>query len=256
MIKIESAQSTTSHAPGFQYKVDAGHEWWLLIQTHTQAYFIINEKRIVMPSHTAILYPPYSLIEYGAAQYEPYSDDWIRFYTDDPLICKGNIPFETPFRTIEYPYISELFHLLASENFFKNRYKEFTVQSLFQILFSKLDESLSSNWDNFRELALQQLHMNIKNNPASPWNVPDMAKQLYICPRHLQKIYQKRFGISCMDDVIQNRLLLAKEKLETTDNLVYQIAEQCGYSNTEHFSRQFKKHFGSSPQAYRKSTQR
>lgn len=79
-----------------------------------------------------------------------------------------------------------------------------------------------------------------------------MAKQLHICPRHLQKIYQKRFGITCMDDVIKNRLLLAKEKLEQTDFPVYRIAEQCGYSNTEHFSRQFKQHFEVSPNAYRR----
>ena len=40
--------------------------------------------------------------------------------------------------------------------------------------------------------------------------------QLYISPRHLQKLYQKRYGISCMEDVIKNRLILAREKLAST----------------------------------------
>lgn len=255
MIEIEFAQCRTSHPAGFVFKADQKHKWWLLIQTHVQTYFIIDGKRLVMPAHTAILYPPFSLIEYGEVEKKPYSDDWVRFYTDEPFICMGNIPFETPFQTLEYDFISSLFHLLASENFFNHQYKTFTIQSLFQILFSKLHESISNSSDDFREMELQQLRMNIKNNPSSPWTVPEMAKQLHICPRHLQKIYQKRFGISCMDDVIQNRLLLAKDKLEHSNSPVYQIAEQCGYPSTEHFSRQFKKHFGVSPQAYRKASQ-
>lgn len=184
---------------------------------------------------------------------KPYSDDWTRFYTDEPFICKGNVPLETPFQTRDHMYIKQLLHLLACENFFDYQHKESSIQALFQLLFSKLHESLSGETDNLRELELLQLHMNIQNNPASPWSVPEMAKQLHICPRHLQKIYQKRFGITCMDDVIKNRLLLAKEKLEQIDIPVYRIAEQCGYSNTEHFSRQFKQHFGMSPHAYRQS---
>lgn len=251
MIETIFAQAGTSHPPGFEFKTDENHDWWLLIQTHIQTYFIIDGKRIVMPAHAAILYPPHSLIEYGAAEKKPYSDDWIRFYTDEPFICKGDIPFETPFQIRDFSFISSLLHLLACENFFNNKYRESSIQALFQLLFLKLRESLSGSKDDFRESELLQLHMNIKNNPASPWSVPEMAKQLHICPRHLQKLYQKRFGISCMDDVIQNRLLLAKEKLEYTDTPVYRIAEQCGYSNTEHFSRQFKKHFGMPPQAYR-----
>lgn len=253
MIRIEFAQNNTAHPVGFEYKMDERHTWWLLIQAHIQTYYVIDGKRIVMPAHSAILYPPHCVIEYGAAEKKPYSDDWIRFYTDEPFICHGDIPFETPFSTTEYLFISDLIRLLAAENFFNNQHKNFTIQSLFQVLFSKLHESISSNSDDFRELELLQLHMNIKNNPSSPWSVPEMAKQLHICPRHLQKIYRKRFGISCMDDVIQNRLLLAKDKLERTGNPIYQVAEQCGYLNTEHFSRQFKKHFGISPQAYRKT---
>ncbi|MFR5618049.1 MAG: helix-turn-helix transcriptional regulator [Clostridium sp.] len=141
--------------------------------------------------------------------------------------------------------------------FFQNQYKNFTVQSLFQILFSKLKESLSYNKSStFHEMALQQLHINIASNPSSPWNIPDMAKQLHISTRHLQKLYQKKFGTSCMEDVIEHRLLLAKEKLATTTLPIYKIAEQCGYSNVEHFSRQFKEKFTTSPKAYRESVKK
>ncbi|MFR5970224.1 MAG: helix-turn-helix domain-containing protein [Clostridium sp.] len=70
------------------------------------------------------------------------------------------------------------------------------------------------------------------------------------------KIVSKKFGTSCMEDVIEHRLLLAKEKLATTTLPIYKIAEQCGYSNVEHFSRQFKGKFTTSPKAYRESVKK
>lgn len=253
MIDILYVQNNMTHPPGFQYVVNETNDFWLLTMSQTPAYYITDGKKILMPAHTVVLYPPHSHIEYGSLEDEPFSDDWMRFYTDEPFICNGTIPYATPFKALDHFYISELIHLLAIENFFQNQFREFSIQSLFQILFSKLRESLSNETQNFRQLALQQLHMNIKNNPASPWNVPDMAKQLYVSPRHLQKLYQKQYGISCMEDVIKHRLLLAGEILSSSALPVHKIAEQCGYSNTEHFSRQFKKQLGVSPSEYRKN---
>ncbi len=107
--------------------------------THTPAYHIIDGKRIIMPAHSITLYPPYSSIEYGSLENEIFCDDWLRFYTDEPFICNGSVPLGTPFKAMDHSYISSLIHLIAVENFFQNQYKNFTVQSLFQILFSKLE---------------------------------------------------------------------------------------------------------------------
>ena len=201
MIDIIYVQSNASHPAGFTCTVtDQSNDWWLITMTHTPAYHIIDGKRIIMPAHSITLYPPYSSIEYGSLENEIFCDDWLRFYTDEPFICNGSVPLGTPFKAMDHSYISSLIHLIAVENFFQNQYKNFTVQSLFQILFSKLKESLSYNKSStFHEMALQQLHINIASNPSSPWNIPDMAKQLHISTRHLQKLYQKKFGTSCMD---------------------------------------------------------
>ena len=251
MIEIIFVQKNTNHPAGFVYTENNDNDWWLFTITNTPAFFMVDGERVVMPANTAVLYPPYAKMKYGSLENESFGDDWIRFRTDEPFICKGEVPFSTPFRVMEHLFVKDLLSMLAAENFFQNMYKEFTILSLFQVLFNKLLESLSNKSSDFRELALQQLHMNILSNPAFPWNVSDMAKQLYICPRHLQKLYQKRYGISCMEDVIKHRLLLAKEKIASSKLPIYKIAEQCGYSNTEHFSRQFKNRFGVSPKAYR-----
>lgn len=251
MINTIYAECNTSHPANFICSEDDNHDWWLLIHTHSTTYFMVDKTKIIMPPHSAALFPAHASFEYGAAHNEAYSDDWLRFHTDEPFICKGLVPLNHPFKLTEYSYIHALFHLLAAENFFNNRYRDMTINSLFQILFSKLHESLSNASDDFLDMALQQLHMNIQNNPGSPWTVAAMAKQLYISSSHLHKLYQQSFGISCMDDVIKNRLRLAKELLNESRTPINQIASQCGYTNTEHFSRQFKKYLGVSPQKYR-----
>lgn len=251
MISIIYVEGRTLQPSNYKFKTDCDHDWWLLIQTHSTAYFVINKETIIMPPHTAILYPPHVSIEYGAENGETYSNDWIRFYTDEAFIYNGIIPLATPFKTLDSVYISQLFYLLAAENFFQNKNRELSIRSLFHVLFSKLNESFSSKSDNFLILALHQLHQNIQTNPGFPWTVSYMAKLLHVCPRHLHKMYHEEFGISCNEDVINNRLLLAKSKLETTTLEIHKIAELCGYSSIEHFSRQFKKQTDFSPKKYR-----
>ena len=51
-------------------------------------------------------------------------------------------------------------------------------------------------------------------------------------------------------------LIVGKKGKGKTKVLIYKIAEQCGYSNVEHFSRQFKEKFTTSPKAYRESVKK
>ncbi len=253
MINVIYAESNTSHPPGFVYEESLPHEWWLLIHTHCKSFFEIDGETMILPPHAAILYPPDVPIKYGAADNEEFSDDWIRFYTDETFITNGSIPLNTPFNTLESLYISELIFLISGENFYTNKYKELSIQYLFRILFNKLKESLSTDSGSLLENSLMQLRLNIQANPGAPWNVTQMAKYLYISPRHLQKLYQKQFGLSCMSDVINNRIELAKNLLKDTSMSIIQISIQCGYASAEHFSRQFKKHTGLSPKKYREA---
>ena len=50
-----------------------------------------------------------------------------------------------------------------------------------------------------------------------------------------------------MQFVIQSRMKLAKQLLETETMPVYQVAETCGYHSEPFFLRELKKHFGCSP---------
>ncbi|HJC22526.1 MAG TPA: AraC family transcriptional regulator [Candidatus Eisenbergiella merdavium] len=71
---------------------------------------------------------------------------------------------------------------------------------------------------------------------------------------HFQHLYSRFFGISFQNDLIRMRIDHAQTLLTTTFLSTEQIAEACGYSNSTHFFRQFKKITGVSPAKYRKGS--
>jgi AraC family transcriptional regulator, arabinose operon regulatory protein len=232
--------------------VSENHDWWLLILTHTPAKFLINNQLIQYPAGCMVLYPPESRIYYQGCS-DSYKNDWIRFYSTESYIINSKIPAGIPIKLPNPGYCHNLFQLLAEENFYNFQCREQSIENLFRLLFNKLTEAACSIDDNvnskYQELSI--LRSEIKNNPGFPWSIPFMAKRLHFSEGHFQAVYRRAFNTSCMDDVIQNRILLAKEHLALSTYTIGEIAVICGYNHVEHFSRQFRQIVGKTPKQFR-----
>jgi len=64
-------------------------------------------------------------------------------------------------------------------------------------------------------------------------------------------IFKKLNGTSPGDYIISQRISLARYQLETSDEPIIEIMENCGFNNLSNFYRIFKKHTGKSPKDYR-----
>ena len=254
MIDIIYVHYNTTHENDFiYYEEGRNRDWWLLLQTHTPAFFVIGEKKVIMPAESAILYPPFSTLHYGA--YEGYfQNDWIRFYTDEDFICRGKVPIGKPFEVKEFGFTHHLYEQLASENFYENKFRNETIHALFKLMFCKLEESLDFHNENTQSKDLLALRLAIKNDPGFEWTISYMANLLHVSAGYLHTLYRNAFGVSCMDDVIRMRISLAKDYLKHGNTPINNIAAGCGYKNVEHFSRQFKKYTGKSPREYRQNS--
>lgn len=253
MTNIFYVEYDAAHNGNFIFDVPEGHDCWLLVITQTPALFWVDGELKEYPAHSAVLYHPHQKIYYRACG-ERYINDWMRFETDESYVTETSLPFGVPFSLDDPDYCYKLFQLLVIENSFNNDYRESSIDCLLRTLFNKLLESYFHAEITPQHYNLLKLRAAIHTAPGNPWTVPGMAEILRISPGYLQMIYKKAFGISCMDDVINSRIHLAKEYLIHGTHTVAEIAFRCGYRNVEHFCRQFKQITGFTPRTFHKHT--
>ena len=80
-----------------------------------------------------------------------------------------------------------------------------------------------------------------------------LSRQFYLSPDYLSRIFRRVCGISLIDFIQQERMERAKELLRAPKGMpIGEIAEMTGYDSFAHFSKQFRKHTGLSPNEYRR----
>ena len=249
MTHIYYVESDTAHTKDFVIDVPVGYHW-LLVITKTPAQFCVNGKLQVYPPYSAVLYRPAQKVYYRACE-DPFINDWIRFESDELYITETPLPLGIPFTLRDPVYCQKLIELLVIEHRYNQDYKESSIDCLLRILFNKLLESYYNRDITPQYYNLLKLRNAIQNNPSENWSVAKMAKSLQISTGYLQHLYKKTFGISCMDDVINSRIRMAKEYLIHGTGSIAEVASWCGYRNIEHFCRQFKQVTGKTPGSYK-----
>ena len=79
----------------------------------------------------------------------------------------------------------------------------------------------------------------------------DIGAALNFHPNYLNRLMIKHTGRSLHQYLLYYRLTKALDRLQSTTLSISEIAEQCGFSDTGHFTKAFKKHFGNSPKCMR-----
>lgn len=83
-------------------------------------------------------------------------------------------------------------------------------------------------------------------------SVDYLAKRYFISRRYLHAMFKEYKNISPLEYILAVRMKAADKFLLTTDFSVSRIAELTGYSDYNHFTRAYKKHFGMLPSKRRK----
>lgn len=250
MIRVHCAECNMAHAGNFVIDVPVGTQW-LMVMTKTPARFRVDGELRVYPAQSAVLYRPGQSVHYETYDGH-FVNNWIRFETDDPYFVDSPLPFGIPFPLEDPDTCDKLFQLIAAEQRFDRSFKTSSLTFLLRTLLNKLLESSRHKHIQPHHYELMRLRTAIQNEPNREWTVPMMADMLGVSPGYLQDRYRKAFGVSCMEDVIQNRIRLAKEYLLLSRMSIGEIASYCGYQHVEHFSRQFRKVTGFSPREFQK----
>ena len=98
-----------------------------------------------------------------------------------------------------------------------------------------------------RQSVGQMIKTYVKNNLNQKITLSDLSYSLHCSTVTLTTHFKQEFGITIMDYVTAKRMNLAEKLLLENSYSVREIAEMCGFSDSEYFSRCFKEKHNISP---------
>ncbi len=87
---------------------------------------------------------------------------------------------------------------------------------------------------------------------AEPISLTKLADSLSVSNRHFLRIFRRHYNTTPLDYILSLRLDSAMELLKDGGLGIAQIADRCGFADSNYFSRQFRKRCGISPSEYRR----
>ncbi|MBQ8588237.1 MAG: response regulator [Clostridia bacterium] len=90
----------------------------------------------------------------------------------------------------------------------------------------------------------------IKHHYKEQITLSTVAEYLGVSTGHLSRTFQEEVGQNFTQYLLNFRMNTAANLLKTTNLKVYEVAAEVGYTNTEQFSKMFKKIIGKSPKSF------
>ena len=87
---------------------------------------------------------------------------------------------------------------------------------------------------------------------GEPITLTEVAAHFAVSPSHLSRVFHRETGFGLREYLVHYRIRQACDLLLNSDLSVTQIADQCGFSDSNYFGDAFKKATGLSPREYRK----
>lgn len=185
--------------------------------------------------------------------------DYICFQTlpvDKQYMLTMNIPVNTPVPVYNDSVISNTINAMKEE--FSNSgtyYNEFMELSMKILLVCLCEIAVREQQpDIIHYDKLKALRNEIIADPAKLWSVDEICYHMNISRTYFHRLYKQAFGVTCIQDVIENRLKYACKLLKNTDLSISEIAEKCGYESDSYFMRQFRQYRNCTPSEYRRKS--
>ncbi|MCG8528526.1 MAG: helix-turn-helix transcriptional regulator [Opitutales bacterium] len=97
------------------------------------------------------------------------------------------------------------------------------------------------------------LYKRINDYYSEKISVSSCAQELNLSREHLSRIFSSRYGVSPKKLLQENRMNAARKLMLLRKHNISEIAEKCGYNDSNAFSRAYKNHFKEAPLIHRQS---
>ena len=89
----------------------------------------------------------------------------------------------------------------------------------------------------------------IENHYSEEVTLEKLAQDHFVSPTYLSRIFKETVGMGPINYLIQIRLAHAADLLKEGKTTIKEVAQMVGYQDAYHFSKSFKKQYGTTPSA-------
>ena len=147
-----------------------------------------------------------------------------------------------------------ILELMEKEDSIRENYEnsEYLINLYIQqlLIFLHRHQTTETQYLSETEKLIHQISKYISENYSSPLSLKTLSKEFGISENHLSRKFKEFTDIGLKDYINHIRLLNAENLLENTTMSMTQIANHCGFSDSNYFSTLFKKFKGISPIKY------
>lgn len=104
---------------------------------------------------------------------------------------------------------------------------------------------------NHKNRQLENILKFINTNYMKHISLSDLSREFFLCSSYISVLFKKNMNKTLFEYINTLRMERAALLLLNTDKMVHEISNEVGYSDSFHFSKMFKKNFGTSPSEYR-----
>lgn len=99
---------------------------------------------------------------------------------------------------------------------------------------------------------VEKIQNAIQQGYSKKLSLTELSKEAGVHPAHLSRQFPKYFQVTLHYYVNQVKIEKATQMLRNKDCTLYEVAKECGFSDSSHFNRCFRKITGLNPSAYKK----
>jgi LacI family transcriptional regulator len=169
---------------------------------------------------------------------------------NDDLLCNINWPplssIDMDFRRVGYRAAELLDRLLSGEKLAPEQFRDFVPPV-------GVIKRASTNVLAIEDVNLAEALRFIREHACDPCTVHDVLRQVPVGRRWLERQFVRQLGRSPHAEILRVQMESARRLLLHSKCNLSEVAEQCGFSAPQSFSRAFRQAMGDSPAAYRRA---